>query len=344
MRYSRQIVLRGIGIEGQRRLKKARVCIAGVGGLGSISAPQLAAMGVGYLRLVDHDIVELANLQRQTLYETQFLGYPKVEVAAKRLKAINPSIEVEPMPITINATSADRIVEGMDVVIDGLDRVAPRYAINRACLKLKVPYVFAAAIETYGNVSTILPEKTACLECFFGRLSDEGLPTCETVGVFPPILGVIASVEVRESVNLILGRESFLANKILFCNLDYMSFETFQVVRSSTCLACGKSLEPLTFEEPRVAELCGGNSIMVSPREALSLNLEASAKLLKYRFPVRVQGQLGLTFDYSEDISVSLMRSGSMLIKGIGNREKALRIYDSLMELIQESIDTSRKR
>lgn len=333
-RYSRQIVLKEMGIDGQRRLKEARVCIAGVGGLGSTSALQVAAMGVGYLRLVDHDIVELTNLHRQTLYETRFLGYPKVEVAAERLRAINPNIEVEPMPITINASSAEKVVDGMDLIVDGLDRLAPRYAINRACQKLKVPYIFAAALEIYGNVSTILPGKTACLECFMGRLSDEGLPTCERVGVLPPILGIVASIEVREAVSLILGREPSLANKFLFCDLGSMSFEAFQVTRVSTCPACGESSKPLALEEPRIAELCGGNSIMISPTIPTSLDLEEAARVLEGNFRIRVQGRLGLTFVYSDGVSVSLMKSGSMLIKGIGRKEEALRIYDDLMGLL----------
>jgi adenylyltransferase/sulfurtransferase len=332
-RYSRQIVLKDIGIEGQKRLKDARICVAGVGGLGSISAPQLAAMGVGYIRLVDHDVVDLTNLHRQTLYETRSLGYPKVEVAADRLRAINPNVEVEPMPLTINASTAEKVVDGMDVIIDGLDRLAPRYAINKACLKLKVPYVFAAALETYGNITTIVPGKTACLECIMGRLSDEGLPTCETVGVLPPILGVVASIEVREAISLILGREPSLANRFLFCDLGSMSFEAFEITKVSTCPACGLSAKPFVTEEPRVVELCGRGSIMISPRSPVSLDLDAATRVLEGRFQVRVQGRLGLTFDYSEGVSISLLKSGSMLIKGVGKKEEALRIYDNLMRL-----------
>jgi adenylyltransferase/sulfurtransferase len=198
--YSRQIVLTEIGYNGQLKLRNARVCLVGLGGLGSPAALQLVAMGVGYLRLVDRDVVELSNLQRQHLYGVNFVGYPKVEVAAKRLRELNPNIEIEPLPLSLNANNAEDVVKDMDVVIDGLDRMSPRYAVNKACLKLEVPYVFGAAIMTYGSVSTIIPNKTPCLECFQGNLEDDSMPTCAVVGVHPSVLSIIASVEVSEAV------------------------------------------------------------------------------------------------------------------------------------------------
>jgi adenylyltransferase/sulfurtransferase len=137
--YSRQIVLSEIVYKGQMKLKNAKVCLVGLGGLGSPAALQLAAMGVGYLRLVDHDVVELSNLQRQHLYGVNFVGYPKVEAAAKRLHELNPNIEIEPLPLSLNVNNAEDIVSDMDVVVDGLDRMSPRYAVNKACLKLEVP-------------------------------------------------------------------------------------------------------------------------------------------------------------------------------------------------------------
>ncbi|MEM2930880.1 MAG: HesA/MoeB/ThiF family protein, partial [Thermoproteota archaeon] len=123
--YSRQIVFSDIGYEGQIRLKNAKVCIVGLGGLGSPAALLLAAMGVGHIRLVDHDVVETSNLQRQYIYSIKYLGYPKVEVAAKRLKELNPNIDVEPIPLSLSYHNANEITEGMDVIIDGLDRMGP---------------------------------------------------------------------------------------------------------------------------------------------------------------------------------------------------------------------------
>ena len=143
--YSRQMVLAEIGVTGQRRLKKARVCVVGLGGLGSPLSMQLASMGVGHLRLVDRDVVEMSNLQRQHLYSVDVVGYPKVEAAASRLRSLNPHIEMEPLPLSLNPNNAEKTLSGVDVVGDGLDRMAPRYVLNRACVKLGIPYVFARA-------------------------------------------------------------------------------------------------------------------------------------------------------------------------------------------------------
>ncbi|MGW8289083.1 MAG: HesA/MoeB/ThiF family protein, partial [Candidatus Bathyarchaeia archaeon] len=146
--YSRQIVMNDMGYNAQLKLKGSKVCLVGVGGLGSPASMQLAAMGVGFLRIVDRDFVELTNLHRQHLYGVDDVGVPKVEAAAKRLRRLNPYITVEPLPLSVNEANAEDLVRGMDVVVDGLDSMVARYAINRACIKLGVPYVFGAAITT----------------------------------------------------------------------------------------------------------------------------------------------------------------------------------------------------
>ena len=192
--YSRQIMLDEVGYKGQLKLKKSKACIVGLGGLGSTIATELAAMGVGHLRLVDFDVVEESNLQRQHLYNFDVIGFPKVEAATMRLKKLNPYVNLEPLPLAFNMDNADEILSGMDVVVDGLDNMNTRYAVNRACVKRGIPYVFGSAISTYGNTSTIIPQDTACLECFYGRLDDNRLPTCGTLGVHPSVIGVIASI------------------------------------------------------------------------------------------------------------------------------------------------------
>jgi len=332
-RYSRQIVLKAIGTEGQRRLKNARVCIAGVGGLGCISSLQLAAMGVGYIRLVDQDVVDLTNLHRQPIYDVSSIGYPKVEVAEKKLKSLNPNVETDPLTSTVNSNTAESVVEGVDIVVDGLDQFGPRYAINRACLKLKVPYVFGGAIETYGTVNTIIPEETACLECVIGNMSDEYLPTCEIVGVLPPVLGIVASVQVREAISLILGKKPSLANKLFFCDLNSTSFEIFSTARASNCAACGKSAMG-TVDGLRVAELCGKNSFMISSKDPVLLDMIKAADVLGARFRIKIRARYGVTLDYSDGISLSLMKTGNMLVKGVKDRKEALQLYDEVMNYL----------
>jgi len=334
-RYSRQLALRNIGLEGQQRLKEGRATIVGMGGLGCVSATQLAAIGVGYMRLIDQDVVEITNLHRQFLYDTSNLGHPKVEVAEKRLKSLNPNVEFEPIPFTVNQETAEQAVEDVDVVIDGLDHLAPRYAINRACVKKGVPYVFGSALEMYGNVSTVLPGKTACLECIFsGEISDEGLPTCETVGVLPPILSIISSIQVREAVDIILNRQPLLANKLIIADANSLSFETFELSKSPTCTTCGSPYvkRKRDISETKVAQLCGKDSYMISPITPLSLSIVDVAESLSKRFRIKVQTGFGVTFDYSDAVSISLMKTGNALIKGTPSKDAALKAYNDVME------------
>lgn len=337
-RYSRQIVLREIGLEGQKKLKNSRVSIIGVGGLGCFSSVQLASMGVGYIRLIDQDVVDLTNLHRQILYDTLVLGYPKVEAAQKKLEALNPNLEIEPLPLTVNEETADQAVKDVDVVIDGLDHFAPRYAINRACVKHEIPYVYGGALETYGNVSTIIPRKTACLECFIGRLSDEGLPTCETVGVLPSILATIASIQVSEAVHLLLGKSPSLANKVLFIDMNSLSFESFNIVKRESCPTCGvSSIEAKSsFIEPRVVELCGKDSFMASPSRPLALNLADVATVLGKKFRIKLRSTFGLAFEYSDGVSINLMKTGNALIKGVSEKEDAINIYSELINTLKK--------
>ena len=276
--YSRQIVMAELGYNAQLKLKNAKACLVGLGGLGSPASTQLVAMGVGHLRIVDRDVVELANLHRQHLYGVDDVGYPKVEVAAKKLRSLNPYVEIEPLPLSINEANAEDVVRGMDVVIDGLDSMAARYAINRACVKLGVPYVFGAAITTTGNLSTIIPGETACLECFYGNLDDDKLPKCGVVGVHPSLVNVIASLEVSEAIRILTGKQPRLANRLLHFDLDEMEFNEIRLSKVETCPVCGSkpSGSPMPLKRELVEEICGrkGKKVfVVVPDKNLDVNL-----------------------------------------------------------------------
>lgn len=338
-RYSRQIVLRKIGLEGQKKLKEAKVSIIGVGGLGCVSAIQLAAMGVGYLRIIDQDVIEATNLHRQILYDVESIGYPKIEVAERKLKLINPNVKVEAEALTINRSTVFEAVKDVDVVIDGLDRIEPRYAVNEACIKLKIPYVFGSAIEVYGSASTIIPEETGCLECFLGKVNDENLPTCETVGVFPPVLSIIASIQVSEAINLILKHPPALANKLLFLSLeDSINLDVFPIKKSSFCSTCsGKSEEKKELDKYLISELCGKNSFMASTTKLKSYDLSYTAEVLSKKFKVNFKSNFSLTFNYSNKISITFMKNGNMLIKGASSKKEAEEIYNFIINLIESS-------
>jgi molybdopterin/thiamine biosynthesis adenylyltransferase len=334
--YSRQIVLRDIGYEGQLKIRSAKVCVVGVGGLGCPVAVQLVAMGVGYIRLVDRDVVERSNLQRQHLYDTNSLGKPKVEVALERLSVLNPDVEIEIAPTSLDVNNAVDLVRGVDVVVDGLDRLHPRYAVNRACVQLKVPYVFGAAIEMFGNVSTIIPNKTFCLECLLPNMSDEQLPSCSVVGVHPSVLGVISSIETSEAVRLAMGGEPLLANKLLYYDLRRLSLDTITIARRDDCPVCGSKPSKMpVLERGFVEEICGRGgrrAFLISPRESLDLNLSNSIEAFaKTGYQLKVKTVMSIGFDYRRGVTVSLLRSGVMLVEGAEDQEDALRVYRRLV-------------
>ncbi|MHC3128656.1 MAG: HesA/MoeB/ThiF family protein [Candidatus Bathyarchaeota archaeon] len=333
--YSRQVVMAEMGYNAQLKLKNSKVCLVGLGGLGSPASMQLAAMGVGHLRIVDRDVVELANLHRQHLYGVDDVGYPKVEVAAKRLQSLNPYVELEPLPLSINENNAEDIVEGMDVVVDGLDSMAARYAINRACIKLGVPYVFGAAITTTGNLSTIIPGETACLECFYGNLDDKKLPKCGVVGVHPSLVNIIASLEVSEAIRILTGKQPRLANKLLHFDLDEMEFNEIQLSKVDSCPVCGShpSGSPMSLKQEIVEEICGrkGKKVFVIvPPENLDVNLiDLKNYLAKKGFSIKVEGKLGLTFG-RHDIKVSVLKSGIVILEGVKGKDEALKFFSEL--------------
>jgi adenylyltransferase/sulfurtransferase len=297
---------------------------------------------VGFVRIIDQDVVDLTNLHRQYLYDSDSLGFPKVEIAQRRLKALNPNVEVEALPLTVTQDSAEEVVKGVDVVVDALDRFAPRYAINTACVRNKIPYIYAGVLGTYGNVSTIVPGETACLECVVGKVEDGTLPTCETAGVFPPTISIVASIQVREATYLLLGKKPQLMNKLFFVDTHSFEFESFDIVRRPDCNTCGKpsvarapsvQTRPST-QDPKIAELCGKESYMISPKSMMTIELDKATDRIDREFKIKVRSTFGLTFDYSEKISVSLMKTGNMLIKGAKDRDEALQVYGRIMNML----------
>ena len=331
--YSRQIVLAELGYNAQLKLKNAKACVLGLGGLGSPVATQLAAIGVGYLRLVDRDVVELTNLHRQHLYGVDDVGLPKVEAATKRLLNLNPHVEIDPLPFYIAEDNAKELVEDMDVVVDCLDRMAPRYAINRACVKLGIPYIFGAAIQTMGNVSTIIPGETTCLECFYGDLDDSKLPTCGVVGVHPSLLAIIASIEVSEAVKILTGNKPILTNKLLHFDITHMDLRMVSLSKVNQCPVCGlnPSTIPKLVNRKLIEEICGrkGKRVFVLiPRKNLNINMTLLHEyLVKKRFKIKRKGSLGISFDKDTQVTVNILKSGIMIVEGFKEKQDTLTFF-----------------
>ena len=336
--YSRQMVLKEIGLEGQRRLRESKVCVVGAGGLGSPILTQLASMGVGTLRVVDRDIVELSNLQRQHLYGVHVVGVPKVEAAEIRLRELNPFIDVEPVPLSVTPGNAERIIAGADVVVDALDSMRARYALNRATQRLGIPFVHGAVIMQVGNATTIIPGETACLECFQGGIDDAGLPSCAVMGVHPSIIGLIASVQVSETVKLLLGEKPVLANRLLFADLSDLSLEKITLAKVETCPVCGSSPrgEPTPIGHISPEEICGreGNRVFIfSPEEDQKLNLEEVNRRLEANgCELTVRARMGTTFTRGR-VKGSILSSGVTIVEGLEDEDEATRLKELLTEM-----------
>ena len=213
--------------------------VVGVGGIGNPVVTQLTAMGVGNLKLVDRDVVEISNLHRQHLYTEDDLGKVKVEAAVDRLRKINSATNIEAIPISITKYTVDRLVKDADVVIDALDSVDARYALNDACIKHDIPFIYAGALGTVGSVCTILPKRSACLRCIFPALSEDNMPTCSTEGVHPSILYMVGAIQVSEAIKIITHQQPSLVNRLMYIDLNDLSFEKIQMFRQQECPSCG---------------------------------------------------------------------------------------------------------
>jgi molybdopterin-synthase adenylyltransferase len=327
--YSRQVTLKELGLKGQRILGESRVAVIGIGGLGTVSSLYLALAGVGHLRLVDQDIVETKNLHRQILYTTDDLDYPKAEVAAQRLEKLNPLIKAEPVTENVNARNVERLVQDVDLVVDGLDNMASRYLINRACVKFKVPYVFGAAIGMEGNLSVFSPPETPCLECVLPNLSDNELLKCDTRGVLGVTPGIIGAMQAAEAIKVLTGVGEPLKGKLMICDFNDMYFTTIDVSKRAHCPACEGTVPEAQRE--KLAWLCGQNTANINPEKPFNVNLGAVCETVQQKgFHVRVKSHLALMFEY-KGLEVSLFNGGRMLIKNVADEKAALKAYRDIV-------------
>ncbi|HDH86572.1 MAG TPA: HesA/MoeB/ThiF family protein [Desulfobacteraceae bacterium] len=233
-RYDRQIIIANIGEEGQEKLKRARVFIAGAGGLGSPAAIYLTAAGVGMIRVVDHDRVELSNLNRQVLHWDEDVGKKKAASAAEKLKKINHEVKIEAIEKTITDANVFQLIAGFDVIVDAMDNLPIRYLLNKAAIEKNIPFFHGAVYGFEGRAMTILPGITACLRCVYrGDLPKEKFPV---IGVTPAVIGCIQATEV---IKYIVGIGELLKNRLLIYDGLDMKFTAFKVKKDPQCEHCG---------------------------------------------------------------------------------------------------------
>ncbi|MFW6007112.1 MAG: sulfur carrier protein ThiS [Halanaerobiales bacterium] len=247
-RYSRHIILEDLGGTGQQKIKDARVLVVGAGGLGSPASYYLAAAGIGTLGLIDSDVVERSNLQRQILHHTEDIDRKKVDSAAEKLKAVNLNIEVNTYQKYLNKDNVREIIKDYDVILDGVDNFPTRYLLNDACVMENKILIEAGILRFQGQVMTIKPGQTACYRCVFRQPpAEDAIPSCQEAGVLGAIAGTIGTLQATEVLKVVTGVGEPLTDRLLVYDAKKLSFREVEVKRDTDCPVCG--------EEPKITEL-----------------------------------------------------------------------------------------
>src|SRR5437773_3741022 len=285
-RYSRQILFREIGREGQEKLLSSRVLIVGCGALGASHSEMLSRAGVGKLRIVDRDFVEYTNLQRQTLFKEEDAEQrmPKAAAAKKRIGEINSDVVVEDVIADVNNSNVESFIDGCDLVIDGTDNFLVRYLLNDACVKHEQTWIYGAAVSSYGTTMTIIPGKTPCLRCIFEDMPDAGSsPTCDTAGVIMPIIATVSATQVAEALKILVGDAASLHRSLMQFDVWANDRQRIKLGEPNPdCKTCGqKCFEFLDTESQEFsAVLCGRNAVQIAPPRPTELDLPQLAEKL----------------------------------------------------------------
>lgn len=327
VKYSRQMVFSGIGREGQEKLKGSKVAIVGVGGTGTAAALYLATAGVN-LRLIDRDLVELSNLPRQVIYSEANITQPKAIAAQEELQKKNPDIEIEAHVSDFNPRTAERLIEEVDVVLDGTDNFETRFVLNDACVKENVPFTYVGAIRAQLMFSFFIPGETACIRCIFPEVPPQGsLDTCEIVGVLGPAAGIAGLLSATEALKYLLGTGELLTNQLLYLDLTDFTTELIEIQRNTNCKVCAHHQFEMLEEKAKrtkAVSLCGRNSFQVIPAQSVELNLPEFGEKLKRNpeFKISVVTNILIAMEYATH-PITLFRDGRLLIKNVQTETEA---------------------
>ena len=279
-RYSRQILFKEIGENGQKKLRAASVALIGCGALGASHAESLTRAGVARIKLIDRDFVEFSNLQRQTLYtETDAIErVPKAVAAKNRLTDVNSDVALEAFVENIDARNIEELIADVDLVVDGSDNFQVRYLVNDACVKTETSWIYGAAVSSYGSTMTIRPGKTACLRCIFEDIPAPGSsPTCDTAGVIQPIISMISALQVAEALKLLTGNTEDLHNSLIQLDVWATDFRKIRGIKQAQdCITCvKKNFEFLNAQEDEfLTTLCGRDAVQIKPEGNRQIDFE----------------------------------------------------------------------
>lgn len=337
-RYHRQEILPEFGRAAQDRLAGSHTMVIGLGALGCPAADLLARAGVGRLSLVDRDVVELTNLQRQTLFDEADAraARPKAEAAAARLAAVNSSIRVEALIEDFSGSEAERMVSvhpRPDVLVDGTDNFQTRYLINDVAVKLGIPYVYGGAVGTSGMSFAVLPGRTACLRCVFPEPPAAGSePTCDTAGILAPTAMIVAAAQAVDAIKILIGREDRLAGSLLSFDLwsNRRSRMDLSEARRADCPCCGEGRYEFLdrAESERTLTLCGRNSVQIMPARGAwgGTTLDVVAKRLRGVGEVQL-AESHLRAVPEPGVVITLFADGRAIVAGTTDGARAKSLY-----------------
>lgn len=332
-RYSRQIRFHGMREAGQRRLIDSRVTICGCGALGTVLANHLVRAGVGYVRVVDRDFIETHNLQRQILFDEQDVAsnLPKAEAAARKLRAINSQVTIDPVVTDIDHTNIIDLTKDVDLILDGTDNFETRYLINDAAVKQGKPWVFGGVIGSEGQTMTIVPGQTPCLRCVIASSPPPGMtPTCETAGVLGPVVSVIASFEAVEALKLLSGARDTINTELIMLDVWDWSFRRLKIasLREKVDCPCCKHQKfdwLAGAEGSQTTTLCGRNAVQVSLKRSGPLDFPAMIERLGPSSGAR-HNPFMLRFA-ADGHEFTVFPDGRAIIKGTSDEAKARTLY-----------------
>ena len=335
-RYSRQIRFRHIGTEGQEKLCSSTVVIVGMGALGCVSANELVRAGIGHLRLIDRDLVELSNLQRQTLYteEDAAEAVPKVYAASERLKSANSEVELEPVFSDLTAANADALLGGADLIVDATDNLETRYLINEYCVEQNVPWVYGGAVGSEGMTASFLPGGP-CFSCFTGHGSSSGQSsglTCSTAGVLNSLTALVASLQVTEAVKILTGADT-VRREVLYIELWDNEFVPVPLEKNPDCPVCAHHRYTYRGHASgmQAISVCGKNAWQIVPAEPKTPDFALLAERLSALGKVTVKTYY-LDFA-SPEASFKLFRDGRAIVSDVGTEGQAKSVYSEYIGL-----------
>ena len=333
-RYSRQTLLPEIGVAGQERLLASSIAVLGCGALGTVIASTVVRAGVGHVRIIDRDYIELNNLQRQILFDEEDIarGLPKAIAAAEKLRTVNSQVQVEPVVADVNPDNVEQLIGDVDLVLDGTDNFEIRFLLNDASVKHGVPWVYGGVLATYGMVRAIIPHQTPCFRCLLAETPVPGsTPTCDTVGVLSPAVNVVASLEVVEGLKILMGKEEELYGPLLYVDVWAGTTERVEVrKRDDPCPVC--DLGRFEFLEARegsyMTGLCGREAVQVNVRGETRVSFPELAKRLDSVGQVSFNDyMLRFQVDTKCPYELTVFPDGRTIVKGTTDEAVARTLY-----------------